>query len=43
MARSFNLGVGMVAVLEAAEAAPAIAFLEGRGIHAWVMGEVVRT
>jgi phosphoribosylformylglycinamidine cyclo-ligase len=43
MARSFNLGVGMVAVLGAAEAAQAIAFLEGRGVQAWVMGEVVRT
>ncbi len=40
MARSTNLGVGMVGVLPAAGAARAVAFLAGRGLDAWVMGEV---
>ncbi len=41
MARATNLGVGMVAVLPPGEAPRAAAFLAGRGIDAWVMGEVV--
>lgn len=40
MARSTNLGVGMVGVLPANGAARAIGLLAARGIDAWVMGEV---
>ncbi len=41
MERTFNQGVGMVAVLPAAVADRAIAVLAGRGVPAWVLGEVV--
>jgi phosphoribosylformylglycinamidine cyclo-ligase len=41
LSRATNLGVGMVAILPAAEAARAAAFLAERGIPSWVMGEVV--
>jgi phosphoribosylformylglycinamidine cyclo-ligase len=41
MARATNLGVGMVVVLPPGVADRAAAFLGGRGIDAWVMGEVV--
>jgi phosphoribosylformylglycinamidine cyclo-ligase len=40
MARATNLGVGMVLVLPPTAADHAAAFLAGRGIDAWVMGEV---
>jgi phosphoribosylformylglycinamidine cyclo-ligase len=40
MARATNLGVGMVLVLPPTAADRAAAFLAGRGIDAWVMGEV---
>ena len=40
MARSTNLGVGMVGVLPATRAARAIELLAARGVEAWVMGEV---
>jgi phosphoribosylformylglycinamidine cyclo-ligase len=40
LSRATNLGVGMVAVLPAAEADRAAAFLAERGIAAWVLGEV---
>jgi phosphoribosylformylglycinamidine cyclo-ligase len=40
MARSTNLGVGMVGVLPAGGAAQAIELLAARGVDAWVMGEV---
>ena len=42
LARATNLGVGMVAILPAAEADNAAAFLADRDIPSWVMGEVVR-
>jgi phosphoribosylformylglycinamidine cyclo-ligase len=41
MARATNLGVGMVGVLPAGSAAVAVELLAGRGVDAWVMGEVV--
>jgi phosphoribosylformylglycinamidine cyclo-ligase len=41
LARATNLGVGMVAVLPAAEADHAAAFLAEREIPSWLMGEVV--
>jgi phosphoribosylformylglycinamidine cyclo-ligase len=40
MAGATNLGVGMVLVLPPAVADRAAAFLAGKGIDAWVMGEV---
>src|SRR5215211_126668 len=40
LARATNLGVGMVAILPAAEADRAGSFLAERGLEAWVMGEV---
>ena len=41
LARATNLGVGMVAILPAAEADRAAGFLADREIPSWVMGEVV--
>ncbi|HZA81383.1 MAG TPA: phosphoribosylformylglycinamidine cyclo-ligase, partial [Actinomycetes bacterium] len=41
LARATNLGVGMVAILPAAEADRAAGFLAAREIPSWVMGEVV--
>ncbi|UBU12869.1 phosphoribosylformylglycinamidine cyclo-ligase [Nonomuraea gerenzanensis] len=41
MDRTFNLGVGMAAVLPAGAADEAIRLLAGRGLDAWVMGEIV--
>jgi len=38
--RTFNMGVGMVAVVSAAVADAAVAFLQARGISAWACGEV---
>jgi phosphoribosylformylglycinamidine cyclo-ligase len=42
MDRTFNLGVGMVAVLAARDADRAVAALRGRGVPGWVLGEVSR-
>ncbi|MEU8175686.1 phosphoribosylformylglycinamidine cyclo-ligase [Microbispora hainanensis] len=41
MDKTFNLGVGMCAIVPAAEADKALALLAGRGLPAWVLGEVV--
>ncbi|MDX1659437.1 MAG: phosphoribosylformylglycinamidine cyclo-ligase [Nitriliruptorales bacterium] len=41
MWRTFNMGVGMVAVVPPAEAEAAVNALEERGVAAWVCGEVV--
>ncbi|WP_327048252.1 phosphoribosylformylglycinamidine cyclo-ligase [Microbispora sp. NBC_01189] len=41
MDRTFNLGVGMCAIVPAAEADRALALLIGRGLPAWVLGEIV--
>jgi phosphoribosylformylglycinamidine cyclo-ligase len=38
--RTFYMGVGMVAVLPPASVAPALELLAGRGLPAWVMGEI---
>jgi phosphoribosylformylglycinamidine cyclo-ligase len=40
MERTFNLGVGMVAVVPASVAQPAIDHLVGRGVKSWVCGEI---
>ncbi|MFN2560560.1 MAG: AIR synthase-related protein, partial [Jatrophihabitans sp.] len=37
---TFNLGVGMVAVVPAARAADALALLSARGVPAWEMGRL---
>jgi len=39
--RTFNCGVGMVAVVPAGEVAAALAVLAGRGVDAWVLGEII--
>ena len=41
MWRTFNCGVGMVAVVPPVEADAVVATLQDRGVDAWVMGEVV--
>jgi phosphoribosylformylglycinamidine cyclo-ligase len=38
---AFNLGVGMVAVVPAQQAAVAIELLAGRGVSAWRLGDIV--
>ena len=43
MERTFNMGVGMVAVLAAADADRALAVLMGRHVSAWVLGTVVKS
>ena len=40
MERTFNMGVGMVAVVAAEAAADTVALLADRGVTAWVAGEV---
>jgi phosphoribosylformylglycinamidine cyclo-ligase len=40
MDRTFNLGVGMVAVVDAVDADRAVALLGSRNVPAWVLGEV---
>jgi phosphoribosylformylglycinamidine cyclo-ligase len=42
MERTFNMGVGMVAIMGAEDADRALALLTARHIPAWVVGEVVR-
>jgi len=41
MESTFNMGVGMMAVVSNADTERALAFLRGRGIDAWVVGEVI--
>ncbi|WP_431902868.1 phosphoribosylformylglycinamidine cyclo-ligase [Nonomuraea sp. bgisy101] len=41
MDRTFNLGVGMAAIVPAEVADPAIELLAARGLESWVLGEVV--
>jgi phosphoribosylformylglycinamidine cyclo-ligase len=40
MERTFNLGVGMVAVVAADAVEPSLALLSERGVDAWVLGEL---
>jgi phosphoribosylformylglycinamidine cyclo-ligase len=42
MRRTFNLGVGLVAVVARGAADRAIAALRSAGEHAWALGEVIR-
>ncbi|GAA1286527.1 phosphoribosylformylglycinamidine cyclo-ligase [Planotetraspora silvatica] len=41
MDKTFNLGVGMCAIVPAEEADRATALLSGRGVPTWVLGEIV--
>ncbi len=41
MEATFNMGVGMFAVVSAEDADRALAFLAGRGVEAWQVGEVI--
>jgi phosphoribosylformylglycinamidine cyclo-ligase len=41
MESTFNMGVGMVAIVAAPDSDRALAFLRGRGIDAWVVGEII--
>lgn len=43
MRRTFNMGVGMVVVLDPSESAEAVAIAESVGETAWEIGEVVQT
>jgi phosphoribosylformylglycinamidine cyclo-ligase len=41
MESTFNMGVGMMAIIAAADSDRALAFLRGRNIDAWVVGEII--
>jgi phosphoribosylformylglycinamidine cyclo-ligase len=41
MESTFNMGVGMMAIVAAGDAERALAFLKGRGIDAWIVGDVI--
>ncbi len=41
MESTFNMGVGMLAIIAAADRDRALAFLRGRGIDAWQVGEII--
>jgi phosphoribosylformylglycinamidine cyclo-ligase len=41
MESTFNMGVGMMAIIAAPDSDRALAFLRGRNIDAWVVGEVI--
>jgi phosphoribosylformylglycinamidine cyclo-ligase len=42
MESTFNMGIGMLAIVSTADADRAVAFLAGRGIEAWHAGEIVQ-
>lgn len=41
MESTFNMGIGMLAVVSAADADRSVAFLRGRGLQAWQVGEII--
>jgi phosphoribosylformylglycinamidine cyclo-ligase len=41
MESTFNMGVGMLAVVTAEDADRTLAFLAGRGIESWQVGEII--
>lgn len=41
MEATFNMGVGMLAIIAPHDTERALAFLKGRGVEAWVAGEIV--
>ena len=41
MESTFNMGVGMIAIVSADDADRALAFLRGRGVEAWQVGEII--
>jgi phosphoribosylformylglycinamidine cyclo-ligase len=40
MESTFNMGIGMAAVVAPVDAERAVAFLRGRGVDAWIAGEI---
>jgi phosphoribosylformylglycinamidine cyclo-ligase len=41
MEATFNMGVGMFAIVSATDADRALAFLTGRGVDAWQAGDII--
>jgi len=41
MESTFNMGVGMLAIISAPDCDRALAFLRGRGVDAWQIGEII--
>jgi phosphoribosylformylglycinamidine cyclo-ligase len=41
MESTFNMGVGMMAIVASNDSERALAFLKGRGIDAWIVGDVI--
>jgi phosphoribosylformylglycinamidine cyclo-ligase len=41
MESTFNMGIGMVAIVSASDCDRGLAFLRGRGIDAWQVGEII--
>jgi phosphoribosylformylglycinamidine cyclo-ligase len=41
MESTFNMGVGMLAIVAPDDADRALAFLRGRGVDAWHAGEII--
>jgi phosphoribosylformylglycinamidine cyclo-ligase len=41
MESTFNMGIGMFAIVAPADADRALAFLTGRKVHAWAAGEII--
>jgi phosphoribosylformylglycinamidine cyclo-ligase len=41
MESTFNMGIGMLAIVSATDADRALAFLRGRRIEAWQAGEII--
>jgi phosphoribosylformylglycinamidine cyclo-ligase len=41
MESTFNMGIGMFAIVAPADADRALAFLAGRKVHAWGAGEII--
>jgi phosphoribosylformylglycinamidine cyclo-ligase len=42
MYRTFNMGIGLVAVVAAGDAPRAREVLAGRGLESWIVGEIAR-
>jgi phosphoribosylformylglycinamidine cyclo-ligase len=43
MERTFNMGIGMTAVVNPTDAGETLRLLAARGTHAWPLGEVTTT
>lgn len=42
MFKTFNMGVGMIAIVAAKDAAGVVNFLKAQGVESWIIGEVVQ-